>query len=428
MSFRERLRRQPPTPGDSRRPTPPADWPLAVRAGVEAVVLGWGVVVLPTLALYLVDSSRDAAAALTLGGVLRTGTGIWSLGFGGAMGTPDGDYGTLSLPLLGLTLLQAWLTRACMRRARISGPAAGAIAVLAAALTAQLIAVATRPAESRTWTAVIGVTVLNAAVTAGYLQRAGRGWSTLTTWQVQRPQWLGAASRIARELAAVLVGLAAVVALLGLIVGAGRVSRLHDAVAGGSLAATVGLVALQLGWLPTWMVWALSWLAGPGFVVGTGSVFSPTRVLAGAVPALPLLGGLPTAAVGSWGGGLPFVIAVAAGVVAWRHRTVLRELPLRQAAATAVTVTVLVALGVLLVCLAASGQIGPGRMAEVGPRGGYVAAIVALMVLVGVGLVAVLSHPRTRALTVRGVEATTAATGAAAGRAREHLKARSNKR
>ncbi|PHP53762.1 DUF6350 family protein [Actinomyces ruminis] len=429
MNLRERLHRQPPpTPRDSRRPALPADWPLAVRAGVEAVAFGWGAVVLPTLTLYLVDSSRDAAAALTLGGVLRTGTGIWSLGFGGAMGTPDGDYGTLSLPLLGLTLLQAWLTRASVRRARISGPAAGAIAVLAAALTAQLITVATHPVDSRTWTAVIGVTVLNAIVIAGYLQRSGRGWAALSAWRELRPRWIGLASRIAGELALVLVGLAAVVALLGLIVGAGRVSRLHDALAGGSLAATAGLVALQLGWLPTWMVWALSWLAGPGFVVGAGSVFSPTRVLAGAVPALPLLGGLPTAAIGAGGGGLPFVIAVAAGVVAWRHRAVLRELPLRQAAATTATVTALVALGVLLVCLAASGQIGPGRMAEVGPRSGYVAAIVALMVLVGVGLVAVLPHPRTRALTFRGVEATTAATGAVAGRVREHLKARSDKR
>ncbi|CED90939.1 Hypothetical protein AAM4_1107, partial [Actinomyces succiniciruminis] len=80
MNLRDRLRRQPPpTPDDSRRPALPADWPLAVRAGVEAVALSWGVVVLPTLVLYLVDSSRDAAAALTLGGVLRTGTGTWSL-------------------------------------------------------------------------------------------------------------------------------------------------------------------------------------------------------------------------------------------------------------------------------------------------------------------------------------------------------------
>ncbi|RAX22411.1 MULTISPECIES: DUF6350 family protein [unclassified Actinomyces] len=429
MNLRDRLHRQPPpTPGGSRRPTLPADWPLAVRAGVEAVALGWGVVVLPTLVLYLVDSSRDAAAALTLGGVLRTGTGIWSLGFGGAMGSPDGDYGTLSLPLLGLTLLQAWLTRSSVRRARISGPAAGAIAVLAATLTALLIAVATHPADSRTWTAVIGVTVLNAAVTAGYLQRSGRGWPAPAAWQERRPRWLGAALGIARELALVLLGLAAVVALAGLIAGSGRVARLHDAVAGGSLAATVGLVALQLGWLPTWMVWALSWLTGPGFVVGAGSVFSPTRVLAGAVPALPLLGGLPTAAVGTWGGALPFVIAVAAGIVAWRHRVVLRELPLRQAAATAATVTALLGVGVLLVGLAASGQIGPGRMAEVGPRVGYVAVIVALMVLVGAGLVAVLPHPRTRALTRRGVEATAAATSAAVGSAREHLKTRTDRR
>ncbi|MDU0347248.1 beta-carotene 15,15'-monooxygenase, partial [Actinomyces sp. MRS3W] len=62
----------------------------------------------------------------------------------------------------------------------------------------------------------------------------------------------------------------------------------------------------------------------------------------------------------------------------------------------------------------------------VGPRSGYVAAIIGLTVGVGVGLVAVLLHPRTRVLTRRGVEATATATAAAAGSAREHLKARTD--
>ncbi|SDM99889.1 cell division protein PerM [Actinomyces ruminicola] len=430
MNLRERLRRQPPPgPGAaSAGRALPADWPLAVRAGAESVVLGWGLVVLPILVLYLASSSRDAAAALSLGGVLRTGTGIWSLGFGGAMGAGTGEYGTLSLPLLGLTLLQVWLTRASVRRARLSGPAAGAITVGAAAVTSLVIVAATHPAASRTWTAGMGVTVLTAAVTAWSLQRSGRGWQAAAEWHERRPEWLGVALRVTRELAVVLVVLAGATALLGLIVGAGRVSRLHDVLAGGGLAATAGLTLLQLGWLPTAVVWALSWLAGPGFVMGTGSVFSPTRVLAGAVPGLPLLGGLPTAALGAEGAFLPFLIALAAAAVAWRWRTALRDLPLRQTAAMTVTVALALAGGVLLACLAASGQVGPGRMADVGPRSGFVAAIVALMVLVGVGLVAVLPHPRTRALTSRGVQATKAATSAAADSARERLKTRTGKR
>ncbi|MBW3069840.1 hypothetical protein GZ998_10060 [Actinomyces sp. 594] len=406
----------------------PDDWPLAARAGAESVVLGWGLVVLPTLVLYLLSSSRDAAAALSLGGVLRTGTGLWSLGFGGSLGAGAAEYGTLSLPLLGLTLLQAWITRACVRRARPSGPRAGAVTVCVAALTALAIVAATHPATSRTGAAVIGITVLTAAVTAAHLQRVGRGWRKAADRWAQRPQWSVMAVRLCRETALALAVLAGAVALVGLIAGAGRVSRLHDALVGGDLAGTAGLALLQLGWLPTGLVWALSWVAGPGFVVGTGSVFSPTRVLAGAVPALPLLGGLPTGALGAGGALLPFLIAAAAAVAAWRHRQALRELPLRQAALTTLIVALVLGAGVLLACLAASGQVGPGRMTEVGPRSGYVAAIVLLMVLFGVGVVAVLPHPRTRALTGRGVRATAAATSAAADNAWERLRGHAGRR
>ncbi|WP_103063140.1 DUF6350 family protein [Actinomyces qiguomingii] len=405
----------------------PPGWPLAVRAGVESVVFGWALVVLPTLALYLASSSRDAAAALSLGAVLRTGTGLWSLGFGGVVGGED-QYGTLSLPLLGVTLLQAWLIRSSVRRARLSGPAAGALAVGASGLTTLLIVTTTGSVASRGWTAVIGVSALAGLITAVALQRAGRGWRTASVRWERLPEWIGVALRMCRDLAVALIVLAAVVTLVGLIAGAGRVSRLHDALAGGGLMATAGLILLQIGWLPTAMVWALSWTAGPGFVVGAGSVFSPTRVQAGAVPGLPLLGGLPTAAVGAWGAFLPFLIVLAAAAVAWRQRGVLRTLPLRQAAATTATAAVLSACGVLAACLAACGQVGPGRMTDVGPHCGYVAAIVALMVLVGVGLIAVLPHPRTRMLTRRGVRATTAATSAAGEGVRERLKVRTARR
>ncbi|MDO4899795.1 DUF6350 family protein [Actinomyces sp.] len=426
MDHRERSLRTSPTQAGadgSRRVLPP-DWPLALRAGAESVVFGWGIVALAALALYLAASSRDAAAALSLGEAVRTGTGIWSLGFGGAMGSVDGEYGMLSMPLPGLTLLQLWLTRSSVRRARLEGPASGMIAVGASALTAMLIVATSRPAASRTWIAVVGVSALTALVAWSTAQRNSSGWSTVASRYRRPPEWIGVALGLARELAVVLIVIAAAVALAGMIAGGDRVSRLHDVLAGGSLAATAGLALLQLGWLPTALVWALSWLVGPGFAVGAGSVFSPTRVVAGAVPTLPLLGGLPTAAVGDWAALLPFSIVIGAGAVTWRQRVQLHEMPLRHAAAVATTTALLVAFGVLAACLAASGQIGPGRMAEVGPRSGYVAVIVALMVLVGVGLVAVLPHPRTRVLTRRGVQATVAATSAAGHSARERFKTR----
>jgi len=106
--------------------------------------------------------------------------------------------------------------------------------------------------------------------------------------------------------------LVAVVAAVAVVQGAGRVGRLHDALSAGGITASLGLIALQAGWVPTMLVWALAWLAGPGFTVGTGSLFSPDVVIADTVPAMPILGLLPDAPLGAAGVYLPMVITIAA--------------------------------------------------------------------------------------------------------------------
>ena len=81
----------------------PGDWPFAVRAGVESVLLSWLAIVLPCVAVFLATSSLDAAAALSVGEALRTGTGLWGLGLGGSLGSATNPDGVLGLPLLGAT-------------------------------------------------------------------------------------------------------------------------------------------------------------------------------------------------------------------------------------------------------------------------------------------------------------------------------------
>src|SRR5699024_9944393 len=82
------------------------------------------------------------------------------------------------------------------------------------------------------------------------------------------------------------------------------------------------LAVAQLAVAPNLVVWALAWLAGPGFAVGSGTLYSPAEVVSGPLPALPLLGALPTA---DGSGGLlrwAPVVVVVAGMVAgwWLHR------------------------------------------------------------------------------------------------------------
>ncbi|WP_139738868.1 cell division protein PerM [Actinomyces wuliandei] len=386
----------------------PDDWGWALRAGVESAALGWVLVVLLSVLVFLATSSLDATAALTTGDALRTGTALWSLGFGGSLGSPRADTGLLSLPLTGLTLAQAAWTWSCVRRADLHGPVSGAWTVVSAAVVAGLASLA-GPPGSRTWPAVLGLAALTAVVVAVQLQRRGRGSQRLSAWWDRRPHWVSPGLSLARGAVAALAVLTAVVLVVALVSGAGRASRLHDTLAGGGIASTVGLLVLQAGWLPTVGVWACSWLVGSGFSVGTGSMFSPERVAAGPVPSLPLLGLLPTAPVGRVGLYLPLVVTAAAMVVAWRRRHVLSALRVRYAVAASLLAGTVLALTTGVACLAASGSVGPGRMADVGPQTGYTVLLVFLEVSVGLGATAVLTHPYTRTWATEAVSGTTQA-------------------
>ncbi|HUX70097.1 MAG TPA: DUF6350 family protein, partial [Cellulomonadaceae bacterium] len=127
----------------------------------------------------------------------------------------------------------------------------------------------------------------------------------------------------------------------------------------------LGLAEAMLA--PNLVVWGLSWLTGPGFAVGTGSVFSPAHVVAGPLPALPLLGALPQP---DGAGGLlrwaPVVLVVVGGVGGlW---TVRRRPagPWWHAPVTAATLATTAGLGVAALVVIAGGAVGPGRMLDVG--------------------------------------------------------------
>ena len=379
-----------------QRATSLASWALwSLRVGVESVGLVWLVVVLATIAVSKAAASLNAAAILSAGDALHTGTALWSLGFGGSTALTSEDDGVLSLPLLGLTLVQAGWTWFCVRRAHPSRPAAGA-AIVAAATVVAALACLTGPAGLDTWPAVVGIALLTGVIVAIQLMRAGHHWSPLTRWWDRRPHWLGPSLSLAYGATRALSLLSLLVVVAAVVNGAGRVSVLHDSLAGDGFVAMAGLILLQAGWVPTLLIWACSWLIGAGFSVGTGTVFAPDRVVAGPVPRLPLLGLVPSTPLSSVGLWLPLVVTAGAMVAAWRRRTVLNALRVRYALSAAGLAALLVAGGVGLLCLAASGSVGPDRMSSVGPLVLYTVILVFVEVGVGLAAMAVLAHPYTR--------------------------------
>ena len=151
----------------------------------------------------------------------------------------------------------------------------------------------------------------------------------------------------------------------------------HAGVVGG-FALTLG----QLAFLPNLVVYAASWLVGPGFAIGAGSSVSPLSTVLGPVPSIPVLGALPTGdlAFGFLGLLVPIVVGFLIGALL--SPRLARELdvynpPLWTAGAGLSTGVVG---GLLLGLLAwvSGGAAGPGRLAQVGPDPVAVAGFAAL--------------------------------------------------
>ncbi len=153
----------------------------------------------------------------------------------------------------------------------------------------------------------------------------------------------------------------------------------------------------ELAYLPTMFVWALSWLAGPGFAVGTGTAVSPAGTQLGVVPGIPLFGLLPE--VSSFWLLIVVLIPVAAGAAAgWAVRSRLAwEGTARGAGPRAVIAVGIAAVSAgiaALLAALASGAIGPGRLIQTGPEPGPLALAIGIEVLIGAAIL--LLAPRNR--------------------------------
>ena len=345
-----------------------------------------------------------AAATATLVVCLALGVAGWFLTDAGAHGTPrDGlragalgwllAHGsglhvngvTVTVVPLGLTAVAAWAVWRLGHRVGDSvsghGPDAERIAdgerdwtvpVAALAFAAGYVAVAivtlrmattpdVAPSLTRVvlWSLVLCLTFGLAAIAIG----SGRA----AIWAALLPPSARAAGATCLRVLGTFLGVATVAFVAALVVDFGTavnvMSRLHtdagDATVYTALTATV---------VPNAALFSASYLLGPGFAVGVGTLVSPTLVQIGALPMFPLLAALPdngpTPAWTAYLIGVAPIVAALAAARSQRRNPTLRwdEGALRGCAGGVLA-------GVLLGILAAvsGGTVGPGRMRVVGP-------------------------------------------------------------
>jgi hypothetical protein len=292
-----------------------------------------------------------SAIAIGLPVVLRFGAQVWLLAHGGELVVGDDR---VSLVPLGLTLAFGAL---CSSAGRF---AYGQVAAGYTAFAVVLGWVASGAAG--VWRPALGALVVSAAGSAvGAGLAAGyRPWNG-------RPGWLRRGLRGAAAGALGLVVISAFALATALVLGEQRVASLEDPLgldAGGVFVWSLTLLA----YLPTLLGWALAWLLGGGFTVGSGSLVSLSTTQLGMLPALPVLGALPPV-----GAADPWMLAwLAAGVGAGALAGVVAVRRDRSGTpgglAAAGTAGAIVAVVFLGWAAASRGGLGTLRLADLGPR------------------------------------------------------------
>ena len=356
------------------------DWWPAPAAGALAAAGSWLVLALPALVVWV----ATAHTTVGWGDALGIASAGWFLGHGASVAVGDVS---LSLAPLGLWLLALLLTVRSARRLldRTERSAPGTtwprtlvrqvvpgflLGYAAAGLLAWLLTLA-GPARPGIWAVlvVLGVPVL--ALAWGLLRRyaAGEECGVVGEWLDRLPRWLPRAVRPGVYGAAVLLGLGTVLVVVMVVARWSTVSGLHAAVNAGLVGGVV-LTAAQLLVLPNLAVFALAWLAGPGFQIADGSTITLAGAHPGLMPMIPALGALPSD--GAWSGWLILLLSVpmlAGGVIGWLAcRSLARLSSWRTKLATALAAVVTSAAGLTVLAALGSGAVGVDRLSAVGTR------------------------------------------------------------
>lgn len=350
---------EPEEPGDSHRWLVLGEALRGARAGLEAIVLSWLLVVVPVIAAYIATVASPLLGESSWLDAARNGSTAWLLGFGQplAITSASGAPAAVTLVPLGLTLLTGWLLVGSVRRAALQTPL-GAIATAATASLGIAGSYAFTGESVSGRMVVITLPLLSVAIAWGMVRSGAITRSSGSGLFASALE--GAETAVRCVLALLALGAIAVIALV--ILRASDVAELHRALQP-NLISTVVLIVAQVLALPTLAVWAMAWWLGPGFTIGLVEV-APGQVSQGPLPVIPILAALPDgngSAVGSIAVVIvPILVIAVIAMRSLRGRTVnARDLAVRFGVATLVLALLGGGLAYLSGGLSAGGSVGP---------------------------------------------------------------------
>ena len=360
----------------------PQGWARSMLSGIEAALLGWALVVVPTLIAYAAVSSNQWMVSTTWEDAFHFASDLWGAALGARV--VSGDVSYRAVPLL-FVLLLIGLTKLLLLQGRRFSPASQWMAIPGFTVTALLLA------------GGIGtnVSVWGALPLAIMIPLIAAAWEvalapTSLELRFELPRWLSVGVRTGWRASWALAVYGGLFLLLSVIVSWAQIRGIHELLLPTSMVDSIMIVLAQLLFIPNAIVWALSWLSGPGFYLGSDALHSPTSAPVGPIPAIPLFGATPASAPGNWVVLALVLFGVALGVyLRLRKGTESLLDDLYQGGIAAVVIAAVY----LVTSLGSALVLGNGRLAFLGPRMSLSALCLFTEVACGVLVTVALSHP-----------------------------------
>ena len=369
----------------------PQGWARGVLAGIEAAFAGWALITVFTMIAYLTLRSNSWMNDTTPRDALGLGGDLWAAVIGGTSVVGGVHY--RAIPTLVGTLLIV-LVRLLLRNTAGFPRSAALFAVPGFLLTSWLLAGASG-IYSHWWTGTLGAILIPLIGSVWFVASGYSRDNEAPSMQ----HWISGGLKLGGLSVLALVAASAVASVIALVAGWSRMAGIQEILGAASGADTAFIVGAQLLFAPTVMAWAASWWSGAGFLTATDSLHSPVVAGTGPIPPIPLLGAVPETAPGMWVILAPIALGIGLGVVA--VRSFRREHLLHQTA-QGVLSSVIVASVTALWMWSATISMGSVRLSSMGPRVGWVTLALVLEIALPALIIALASHPTTRALLGEG--------------------------
>lgn len=369
----------------------PRGWARGVLAGVEAAFAGWGLITVFTMIAYLTLRSNSWMNDTTPRDALGLGGDLWAAVIGGTSVVGDVHY--RAIPTLMGALLVV-LVRILLRTTAGYPRSAALFAVPGFLLTSWLLAGASG-IHSHWWTGTIGGVLIPLIGSVWFVASGYSRDHEAPSMQ----HWISGGLKLGGLSVVVLAAASFIASIIALVAGWSRMAGIQELLGASSAADTSFIVGGQALFAPTIMAWAAAWWSGAGFLTATDSLHSPAVAGAGPIPPIPLLGSVPQTAPGMWVILAPIALGIGLGVVA--ARSFRREHLLHQSA-QGVLASLITASVTALWMWSATMSLGSVRLASMGPRVGWATLALVLEIALPALIIALATHPTTRALLGEG--------------------------